>query len=120
MIKWALRFVKEMIEQSDISSFERYKYSSPFTGSYRGMRFRIVHPKKKEDQENLILVDVYPGSYCFEKTKDDLKEHTSYPYTEDGYEQIVSYLNTYYNDHKEMWIENLPEAMKKYTPQEQE
>ena len=92
-----------MIEPSDISSFERYRYNSPFTGSYKGMRFRIVHPKKGEDEEDMIIVDVYPGPYCFEKTADELKERTTYPYSVDGYEQIVPYLNKYYEEHMDMW-----------------
>ena len=92
-----------MIEPSDISSFERYRYNSTFTGSYKGMRFRIVHPKKGEDEEDMIIVDVYPGPYCFEKTADELKERTTYPYSVDGYEQIVPYLNKYYEEHMDMW-----------------
>ena len=105
-----------MIEDINISSFERYKYNSPFTGSHKGMRFRIVHPKKVEGQDDLIHVDVYPGPYCFEKTPDELKEHTTYPFGVEGYEQIVPYLNKYYEDHMDMWAENLSDAMKKYEP----
>ena len=96
-----------MIEPSDISSFERYKYDSPFTGSYKGMRFRIVHPKKVEGEEDLILVDVYPGPYCFEKTANELKQRTTYPYSVEGYEQIVPYLNKYYEEHRDMWNESI-------------
>ena len=103
-----------MIDKTDIASFERFKYDSPFTGSYKGMRFRIVHPKKVEGQEDVIHVDVYPGPYCFEKTPDELKVHTTYPFSVDGYEEIVSYLNRYYEENMDKWEENLGNAMKRY------
>ncbi len=107
-----------MIETFDIASLDRYKHNSPFTGSYKGMRFRIIHPKKTDDEEYVIIVDVYPGPYCFEKTVDDLKVRTTYPYSMEGYEQIVPYLNNYYEEHKDMWAESLSEALSKYSPKE--
>ena len=96
-----------MIDFTDIASFDRYKHSSPFTGSYKGMRFRIVHPKPVEGEEDLFIVDVYPGPYCYEKTPEDQKERTTYPYSIEGYEQIVPYLNKYYNEHPDKWMQSI-------------
>ena len=61
----------------------------------------------KEHGLYLFIVDVYPGPYCYEKTPEDQKERTTYPYSIEGYEQIVPYLNKYYNEHPDKWMQSI-------------
>lgn len=82
-----------MFDEKDILPYGRFKYSQPYTGSKDGMRFKIVHPKPAEDEENLIYVETWPEPYCYEKTADELKKKTTFEYSEEGYESMISYLN---------------------------
>lgn len=81
----------------DILPFGRFKYSQPFTGSYKGMRFQIVHPKPAEGEENLIYLDIWPEPFCFEKTDDELKIKKIFPYSKEGYDEMIAYLEETYN-----------------------
>lgn len=86
-----------MIQSGDILPFGRFKYKQPFIGSYKGMRFKIVHPKPAEGEEDRIYVEVWPGPNCYDKTDDSLKVKTSFEYSEEGYNMIIPYLNNQYD-----------------------
>ena len=73
-----------------------------FSGSYKGMRFFM----KTYDKEN-ITVYVYPEPYSFEHTKEELKETITFPYTEEGVDQSINWLNEKYEKDKEKWDEAL-------------
>lgn len=85
-----------MITSEDILPFGRFKYPQPYTGSLKGMRYKIVHPKPAEGEENLIFVEVWPGPNCYEKTDDELKEKVTFPYSKEGYDAIIPWLNEMY------------------------
>ena len=67
-----------------------------FSGSYKGMRFFM----KTYDKEN-ISVFVYPEPYNFENTKDENKEKVEFPYTHEGVDQCIDWLNQKYIDDKD-------------------
>ena len=71
-----------------------------FSGSYKGMRFFM----KSYDKEN-ISVFVYPEPYNFENTKDENKEKVEFPYTHEGVDQCIDWLNQKYIDDKDKWDE---------------
>ena len=71
-----------------------------FSGSYKGMRFFM----KTYDKEN-ISVFVYPEPYNFENTKDENKEKVEFPYTHEGVDQCIDWLNQKYIDDKDKWDE---------------
>ena len=81
----------------DILPFGRFKYSQPFTGSYKGMRFKIVHPKPVEDEENLIYLEIWQEPFCYEKTPDEQKIKKSFPYSQEGYENMIAFVEEIYN-----------------------
>lgn len=91
-----------MITKDDILSFGRYKYKQPFFGSCNGMRYKIVHPKVEEGEPDLFHVDVWPEPNCYEKTDESLIVKTTFPFGEEGYEQVLEYLNDKLNDYKTM------------------
>ncbi|MCD7817677.1 MAG: hypothetical protein LUH07_01295, partial [Lachnospiraceae bacterium] len=63
-----------------------------FFGSWHGMRYRI---HKKDD---VLDVAVYPGPYCWDVTKEDVKEHKEFPFTSEGFTEAVVWLNETYRN----------------------
>lgn len=83
-----------MIESNQILSFNHYKKGKAYTGSYKGMRYRI---QKKDIQTGTVFsVHVWPEPFCFEKTQKEQITETEFEFSEEGYEQVLSYLNNQY------------------------
>ena len=55
-----------------------------------------------EGEEKLICVEVWPGPNCYEKTDDELKIKTSFPYGKEGYDAIIPWLNELYESRE--WV----------------
>ena len=89
-----------MITSDDILSLNFYNYGNPFTGSYQGMRYRIIKQKEAKDEEGNILKEegllavIWPEPFAYEKTQDALKTTQLFPFSEEGRIQIVGWLNT--------------------------
>lgn len=89
-----------MISSDDILSLNFYNYGNPFTGSYQGMRYRIIKQKESKDEEGQIqkeeglLTTIWPEPYAYEKTADELKTTKLFPFSEEGKEQVLEWLNT--------------------------
>ena len=79
-----------MITSEDILNMNFYK-KERFTGSYKGMRYRIQ--KDTLDEAEIFLAHVWPGPYNFDSTEDALKTSASFPFTEEGKEEMVAWLN---------------------------
>ena len=78
-----------MIENSDILSLNYYNYKQPFSGSFRGMRYRI----EKDKEENSLKVSVWPEPFSYEKTDEKLIRKESFEFSEEGKESAVAWLN---------------------------
>lgn len=86
--------MEDMIDKNDILSFAHYKKGRPFTGSFKGMRYRIVMEKAAdEDDTDKFRVDTWPEPLCFEKTKEDMITTQRFSFTGDGYDDVIRYLN---------------------------
>lgn len=72
-----------------------------YTGSYQGMRYRLR--KKEEGDEKLLEAVVYPEPYCFEVTPEEQKEIHDFPFTTEGFDSAVAWLNEVYEAQKERW-----------------
>ncbi len=82
-----------MIEQKQLLSINYYKKGKPFTGSDRGMRFRIVKEADSEGGEDCFLISVWEEPYCFEATPREEIIDKRVPFTEEEFERIAVYLN---------------------------
>ena len=83
-----------MIDKNQILSFNHYKRGKAYTGSYQGMRYRIVLEKaENEDDTNKFRVDTWPEPFCYEVTPDEQKTVIRFPFSENGYEDVLKYLN---------------------------
>ena len=64
------RRMKVMIDHNTILSLEHYKKGRPFTGSLKGMRYRIIkQAAADEDDTDKFRVDTWPEPLCFEATE---------------------------------------------------
>lgn len=79
-----------MIDVKDVLSLEFYK-KSPFHGSYNGIRYRIE--KDGDDEKVKLKCTIWPEPYSFEATDDSLKEYYQAEFSNEGLEDIVSYIN---------------------------
>lgn len=84
-----------MIDRSQILSFSHYKKGKAYTGSQKGMRYRIQ--KKDADDETKFFVWVWPEPFSFEKTDKEQLTETQFPFSEEGYEQVMAFLNSQYD-----------------------
>jgi len=73
-----------------------------YTGSYQGMRYRMCK-KETEEQELCLEAVIYPEPFCFEVTPEEEKKAQSFPFTEDGFQEAVAWLNQEYENGKERW-----------------
>jgi len=82
----------------------RYFYKKEkFTGSYKGMRYLVK--KEKDDAENDIFrATVWPGPYNFSTTPDDQKISATFPFTEEGRQQAVDWMNEQWRSRSEWGI----------------
>ena len=78
-----------------------------FTGSIKGMRYRLHQKKEEETGEISIEVAVLPQRYAFDYTGGEEKEYQIFPFSEEGRLAIVVYLNQKYEEEKERWTEAL-------------
>ena len=60
---------------------------------------------KPESNILLIRVQGYPEPFCFEKTAEDQKEAREFPFTDEGFQQAIAWLNEQYEAQQERWTE---------------
>ena len=79
-----------------------YVNRSVYTGSYRGMRYRL---RKKETEEKEVFLEavVYPEPYSFEVTKEEEKTFREFVFTPEGFEEAAAWLNEEYVRQRQRW-----------------
>ena len=93
-----------MIRREDILSLNYYSYGQAFTGSYKGMRYRIILQKEtKDDDGNVVtekglLASVWPEPFAFEKTAQEKITTRLFPFDEDGRMAAADWLNAMYEE----------------------
>ncbi len=80
------------IEDKDIYGINYFTYKKPFTGSRGNMRYRIIR-SQKEEGDAVLEAAVYPQPYCWEETEDVLKQRKEFPFSEEGREEMIAWLN---------------------------
>ena len=94
-----------MIKRNDLFHIEFYKHTC-FNGSWLGMRYRIEKTPEEEGAP-LLRVTVFPGPYGFDATPEDRKISSYFPFSNEGLDQICTYLNDTYESSPERWAEGL-------------
>ena len=97
-----------MINRVDIGHMQNYNLRDKLeikrrnTGSFQGMRF-LIRPigESKDDAE--FEAFTFPEPYNFEHTAESKKTRKTFPYSEEGLDQIHLWLNEQYEERKEYW-----------------
>lgn len=94
--------VISMITNDDILNMNFYK-KEKFTGSYCGMHYLIK--KDTEASADIFRATIWPGPYNFAATPDEKKQSETFPFTPEGKEQVVAWLNEQWLAQKGAWPE---------------
>lgn len=89
-----------MLERSEYMPLE-YIRKQKWTGSFQGMRF-LLHRIEKEEQSILEAV-IWKEPYSFEATPEEEKHRQQFPFSEEGREQAIVWLEEEYEQHREEW-----------------
>lgn len=84
-----------MIDRNALYSTRFYKSKGIMTGSYKGMRYRIIG---KDDEH--LLATIFPEPYSYENTDEELKNNREFELSEDGLDKITKWLNEEYKAKK--------------------
>ena len=79
------------IDKKDLLPLSFLKKSA-YTGSFQGIRYRIE--KQEEGEEKSLLLYTWPEPYAFSYTAEEEKAKKSFPFSEEGLEEIRVYLST--------------------------
>ncbi len=92
-----------MFSYDDALNLEYYKMTS-YTGWMGGMRF-LIKKEETADEEtpSVFHAWVWPGPYIFDLTDDSLKIDKIFPFTEEGRQQTVDWINEIYNERLREW-----------------
>ena len=74
-----------------------------YTGSYQGMRYRMCK-KETEEKGKYLETVIYPEPYCFEKTPEEEKQTKEFPFTNEGFDEAVAWMNQEYVEQEERWV----------------
>ena len=93
------------ITRKDIFSFQFFDYGERFSGSYRGMRYRlgreplekVVQKPLEEKEKGSIRACTWSEPYSFDNTPEEDKHYRDFPYSEEGVEKAVEWLNEEWN-----------------------
>lgn len=86
-------YLSKNIERSDLLPLS-FLDMSPYTGSKRGIRFRI-EKQTSEDGEKSLLCSCWRGPFAYGHTDSSEMTRRSFAFSEEGLSEIVSWLNTY-------------------------
>ena len=65
------------------------------------MRYRLR--KKEEEDKKVLEAVIYPEPFCFEKTAEEEKEYQDFPFTDEGFDGAIAWLNERYEARKKDW-----------------
>lgn len=67
----------------------------PFSGSHCGMRYYLILADER------LTVYLYPEPWCFEATPEDQKERNDFPFTQEGLDEAVVWMNERFEAERE-------------------
>ena len=91
-----------MINKEDILTLSYYSYGQAFTGSEKGMRYRVILQKEEKDEDGSVVrekglaASVWPEPFSYDRTPREQIETKVFAFSEDGREELVSWLNEMY------------------------
>ena len=78
----------------------------PFSGSHHGMRYYLC------TKDDVLSVFLYPEPWSFERTPDKEKEKKDFPFTQEGLESAIDWINQSYEAKRPFWEQQAKDRMK--------
>nr|WP_307998633.1 GNAT family acetyltransferase [uncultured Merdimonas sp.] len=78
----------------------------PFSGSYQGMRYYLY------TKEDTLSVFLYPEPWSFERTPEEDKEQKDFPFTQEGMDDAIDWINQSYKAKRPYWEQKAKDRMK--------
>ena len=69
----------------------------PFSGSHHGMRYYL------NSSEDTLNVWLYPEPWCFEMTPEEDKIYKNFPFTQEGLDSAVDWINENFKSRQDEW-----------------
>ena len=85
-----------MLTSDEVLNLNYYKKTS-YTGWINGMRF-LIRREAPEEGDAFFHAWVWPGPLIFSLTDDSLKTDFTAPFTNEGKQQVVDWINAQYED----------------------
>jgi hypothetical protein len=82
-----------MIERKRLLSLGYYKKAPSFTGSDKNKCYKIEKFQEEGSEEVLFKGTLWAGPFSFENTPEEAKLTHTEPFTEEGLEALVAWLN---------------------------
>lgn len=79
--------------RKDLLSLNFYK-KLPFTGSEKGIRYKI-----EKNEEGMLTAWIWPEPFAFNETEDALKTSRIFDFSENGLEEITTWINEAAHNH---------------------
>ena len=90
-----------MLTTDEVLNLNYYKKTT-YTGWINGMRF-LIKREAPEEGDAFFHAWVWPGPYIFDLTDDSLKTDITFPFTQEGKEQTVDWINEQYESRIKEW-----------------
>lgn len=78
----------------------------PFSGSHHGMRYYL------RAADDTLSVFLYPEPWSFERTPDEEKEQKDFPFSQEGLDAAIDWINQSYEAKRPYWNDRLQNRMK--------
>lgn len=77
-----------------------YLKKESFTGSFQGMRYKMMKEKsgEKENQTDVLRVIHWPEPYGFDAADEEQKRQKDFSFDEEGIQQGINWLNQAYTE----------------------
>ena len=83
-----------MIDRGRLLSLGYYKKAPSFTGSDKNKCYKIERFREENSEEDLFKATIWPGPFSSENTPDDVKQSRTAPFTEEGLQELVDWMNS--------------------------
>lgn len=91
------------VKKEDIYGMPYYKCKQPFYGSLEKMRYRITKisvpiEEGSEETKDLLETSIWLEDVCYQVANKDSMIINTFEFSENGLEEVVNYLNEYYQN----------------------
>jgi hypothetical protein len=99
-----------MLTTDEVLNLNYYKKTS-FSGWINGMRF-LIKREAPEDGDEIFHAWVWPGPLIFALSADDTKNDFTAPFSDEGKQTVVDWINSQYENHPERWSHDHKELLR--------